>query len=140
MTRVYMDGVFDLFHRGHVESINKCLKFGDELIIVVVRDKDAESYKRIPIINELDRAEIIKNLKVVNEVIFPAPLTMTKKFIVDNKIDIIVHSFSNNRDFEIQKDFFKVPIDMGIFKKIDYYDKVSTTDIIKRIVNRSYSI
>ena len=65
---------------------------------------------------------------------------MTKKFIVDNKIDIIVHSFSNNRDFEIQKDFFKVPIDMGIFKKIDYYDKVSTTDIIKRIVNRSYSI
>jgi cytidyltransferase-like protein len=140
MTRVYMDGVFDLFHRGHVESINKCLKFGDELIIGVVSDKDAESYKRIPIINELDRAEIIKNLKVVNEVIFPAPLTMTKKFIVDNKIDIIVHSFSNNRDFEIQKDFFKVPIDMGIFKKIDYYDKVSTTDIIKRIVNRSYSI
>ena len=140
MTRVYMDGVFDLFHRGHVESINKCLKFGDELIIGVVSDKDAESYKRIPIINELDRAEIIKNLKVVNEVIFPAPLTMTKKFIVDNKIDIIVHSFSNNRDFEIQKDFFKVPIDMGIFKKIEYYDKVSTTDIIKRIVNRSYSI
>ena len=63
MTRVYMDGVFDLFHRGHLESINKCLKYGDEIIIGIISDKDAESYKRKPIINQDDRSEIIKNLK-----------------------------------------------------------------------------
>ena len=57
-----MDGVFDLFHRGHIESINKCLKFGDKIIIGIVSDKDAESYKRIPIFNQEDRCEIIKNL------------------------------------------------------------------------------
>ena len=140
MTRVYMDGVFDLFHRGHLESINKCLKYGDEIIIGIISDKDAESYKRKPIINQDDRSEIIKNLKNVSDIIFPAPLILTKDFIINNKIDIVVHSFSNNKDFEIQKDFFKVPIDMGIFKKIDYYDKISTTNIIKKIIDRDNSI
>lgn len=133
MTRVYMDGVFDLFHRGHVESINKCLKFGDEIIIGIVSDKDAESYKRIPIINQDDRCEIIKNLKNVSDIIFPAPLIITKDFIEKNKLDIIVHSFSNNEDYEKQKDFFEIPIKMGIFKRIDYYSKISTSNIIKRI-------
>ena len=31
-------------------------------------------------------------------------------------------------------------IDMGIFKKIDYYDKISTTNIIKKIIDRDNSI
>ena len=139
MTRVYMDGVFDLFHRGHIEAIKKCKNFGDEIVIGVVSDKDAESYKRLPLINENDRIEIIKNLKIVDEVIPNAPLNLTKEFINNNNLDIIVHSFSNEKDFEKQKEFFKIPIEMGIFKKINYYSKVSTTDIIKKIVNE-YSI
>tara|TARA_B100000674_G_scaffold365559_1_gene308073 strand:+ start:123 stop:530 length:408 start_codon:yes stop_codon:yes gene_type:complete len=135
-----MDGVFDLFHRGHIEAIKKCKNFGDEIVIGVISDKDAESYKRLPLINENDRIEIIKNLKIVNEVIPNAPLILNKEFIIDNNLDIIVHSFSNEKDFEKQKEFFKIPIEMGIFKKINYYSKVSTTDIIKKIINRGYSI
>lgn len=133
MVKVYMDGVFDLFHRGHLESIKNCLNYGDEVIIGVVSDKDAESYKRIPIISENDRVEIISQLKIVNNVIFPCPLIITKEFITINNIDIVVHGFSNNNDYEVQKKFFKDPIDMGIFKKVKYYDKISTTDIIKKI-------
>ena len=139
MTRVYMSGVFDMFHRGHLEAIKKCLEFGDEVVIGVVSDKDTQLYKRLPVINEKDRVEIIKSLKYVSEVIFPAPLYTTVKFIRENEIDLEVHSFSNEKDFEKQKDFFKLPIEMGIFKKINYYSKVSTTDIIKKIVNRAYS-
>ena len=133
MVRVYMDGVFDLFHRGHIESIKKCLNYGNEIIIGIVSDKDAESYKRSPVISEKDRIEIIKNLSIVNEIIFPCPLIITKKFIEENKIDIIIHGFSNEDDFEKQKQFFKIPIDMGIFRKTEYYSKISTTDIIKKI-------
>ena len=133
MVRVYMDGVFDLFHRGHLESIKKCLFYGDEIIIGIVSDKDSESYKRLPVISENDRIEIIKNQKLVTDIIFPCPLTMTKKFIIDNRIDIIVHGFSNEADFEKQKDFFNIPIEMGIFRQIEYYSKTSTTDIIKKI-------
>ena len=91
-------------------------------------------------INENDRIEIIKNLKIVNEVIPNAPLILTKEFINNNKLDIIVHSFANEKDFEKQKEFFKIPIEMGIFKKINYYSNVSTTDIIEKIINRGHSI
>ena len=127
-----MDGVFDLFHRGHIESIKKCLDYGDDIIVGIVGDNDV-SHINVPIFNENDRTEIIKNLKFVKEVIFPCPLIVTEKFIIDNKIDIIVHGFSDDTDFEKQKEFFKIPINLGIFKTIEYYDKISTTDMIKKI-------
>ena len=133
--RVYMDGVFDLFHRGHLESINNCLKYGDYIIIGVVSDEDAKKYKRKPIINEIDRVKIVKNISKVNDVIFPCPLVITKKFILDNKIDIVVHGFFDEKDFEKQKEFFQIPIEMGIFKKVQYYKPISTTDIINKIKN-----
>ena len=130
---VYMDGVFDLFHKGHLEAIEKCRDYGNHIIIGVISDVDCASYKREPIINETDRVDIISSLKYTDDVIFPAPLILTEKFIKDNKIDIVVHGFSNKSDFEKQKEFFKVPIDMGIFKVTQYYDKTSTTEIINKI-------
>ena len=133
MVKVYLDGIFDLFHRGHLEAIKKCLNFGDEVIIGIISDKDATNYKRKPIINEEDRCEIIKNIKCVKNIIFPAPLIITKKFIIDNKIDFIVHGFANEKDYEKQIEFFKIPNEMGIFRKFKYYTKTSTTEIISNI-------
>ena len=133
MTRIYMDGVFDLFHRGHLEAIKKCKEYGDTLIIGVVSDELCMSYKRKPIINEEDRVEIIKNIRDVDEVIFPCPLIIDELFIKNNNIDIIIHGFSDENDLEKQKNFFAVPIKLDKFKTIKYYDKTSTTDIINNI-------
>ena len=135
MVRVYMDGVFDLFHIGHLEAIKKCKEFGDIIIIGVISDLDASSYKRNPIINEIDRVKIISALKLVDKVIFPAPLILNEDFIINNNIDLVVHGFSNPNDYNTQKEFFRVPINMGIFRQIDYYPKISTTDIITTIKN-----
>ena len=133
-----MDGVFDLFHRGHLEAIKKTRKVAGEngtVIIGVVSDIDTESYKRKPIINEIDRAEIIKNIKDVDKVIFPCPMKVTR--ILDKHgIDIVVHGFSNE-DFEKQ-DHFQEIIDLGKFKYQEYYKETSTSDIIKQIKNRDF--
>jgi cytidyltransferase-like protein len=136
MKRVYIDGVFDLFHRGHLESLIKSKNAYNNpenttLIVGVVSDKDCESYKRLPIINEIDRIEIIKHIKLVDEVIFPCPLIVTKDFIKQYNIDLVVHGFSNDADREKQKSFFENIKDH--FKEIEYYSKISTTDIIKKI-------
>jgi cytidyltransferase-like protein len=137
---VYIDGVFDLFHRGHLESLVKAKNiFNDPdntfLLVGVVSDVDCISYKRKPIINELDRLEIVKNIKMVDDVVFPCPLFITKQFIDNNNIDIVVHGFSNDADREKQLCFFADIIKSNNFKEIEYYDKISTTDIIKRIKN-----
>lgn len=141
--RVYLDGVFDIYHRGHLESFKyiKSKKFikslntnsNITLIVGIVSDKDCESYKRKPIINELDRVELVKYNSLVDEIVFPCPLVISKDFINKNKIDLVVHGFSNEKDFEKQKEFFKCPIELNKFKKINYYDKISTTDIINKI-------
>ena len=136
MKRVYIDGVFDLFHRGHLESLIKSKNVynsPDETILIVgvVSDKDCESYKRLPIISEDDRLEIIKHIKLVDEVIFPCPLVVTMDFIKENNIDLVVHGFCNDADREKQKTFFENI--KSHFKEIEYYSKISTTDIIKTI-------
>lgn len=138
MKRVYIDGVFDLFHRGHLESLKKAKEVLDDkentiLIVGVVSDFDCESYKRKPIINEYDRVEIIKQIKYVDEVIFPCPLNVSMDFIKKHNIDLVVHGFSNDADREKQKDFFSEITKNGYFKEIEYYSKISTTDIIKNI-------
>jgi len=135
--RIYTDGVFDLFHRGHIE----CFKYiknkypNSELIIGVVSDKDCESYKRIPIICEEDRLEIIKSIKYIDNVIFPCPLLISEEFMKVNKFDLVMHGFSDKNDVEVQSKFFKVALDLNMFESMPYYQESSTTDIIERVKN-----
>ena len=133
MTTVYMDGVFDLFHIGHLESIQQCCLLGSKVIIGVVGDHDAKNYKRAPIIPQNYRASIIQHIKGVEQVICPCPLKLTEKFIRDNQIDLVVHGFSNPEDETKQHEFFKVPKQLGIFRTIKYSSKANTTEIIKKI-------
>jgi len=137
MSRVYIDGIFDLFHRGHLESLKQAKQIGNNtyLIVGVISDVVAKDYKRIPVISHEDRVEIIKNLSIVDEVIENPPLVITKEFVETNNIDLVVHGFSNEDDWEKQKNFFGFLIKNNKFKRINYYDKTSTTDIISRIKN-----
>ena len=135
MKRVYIDGIFDLFHRGHLESLKQAKDLYDNtyLIVGVISDKTSKDYKRLPVINESDRIEIIKSLKIVDEVIVNPPLNVTKEFVEENKIDMVVHGFADDNDWEKQKDFFKFLIDVNKFERINYYQRTSTTEIIKNI-------
>jgi glycerol-3-phosphate cytidylyltransferase-like family protein len=103
------------------------------LLVGIVGDKDATSYKRKPIINEEDRTEIIKSIKYVDNTICPCPLVVTMDFIKNNNIDIVVHGFVSDEDRNKQKDFFKEIDENGYFKEIEYYSKTSTSEIIKNI-------
>jgi len=146
-----MDGVFDLFHYGHVRAIQQCRCIAEaisaekeareiqdipEIIIGIISDSDTESYKRLPIFTIEERTEMINAIGMVDEVISPAPLIVKGDFIKENRIDIVVHGFSDDEDFEKQKGQHKELIDMGIFQRIQYTDTISTTDIINRIITR----
>jgi len=135
---VYVDGVFDLFHRGHLESIIKAKNALNDpnntyLIVGVVSDEGCASYKRNPIINESYRLEIVKHIVGVDQVIFPCPLFLSIDFVKSNNIDLVVHGFANDADREKQKDFFAEIQDNGYFQEIEYYSKTSTTDLINKI-------
>jgi len=135
---IYTDGIYDLFHRGHVESFIQIKKMFPDcyLIVGIINDNDAENYKRKPIYNEEDRYCLVENIKWVDEIVKSAPLIMTEEYLNKYKIDIVVHGFSNPNDSLKQNEFFKIPIKLNKFLEIPYYSKISTTDIISKIHNK----
>lgn len=134
---IYMDGVFDLFHVGHLTAIQQCARLGDRVLIGVVGDKDAAGYKRPPIILAQDRVAVVAALSVVDKVICPCPLVVTEDFLLQHEIDLVVHGFANKDDAAKQAEFFRVPIQLGKFQQIEYYQGLSTTDIIQKISSLS---
>ena len=127
-TIVYVDGVFDLFHYGHIEFLLKAKKLGDILMVGVVSDKDVESYKRTPIISHEHRIHMIRHCSLVDIIIENPPLIITEDFISKHKINIVVHGNDS-----AQQDFFNIPIQLGIMKYVEYTPCISTTKIINKI-------
>lgn len=63
----YTDGVYDLFHVGHLNMIQTAKKYCEYLIVGVHGDDVVEDYKRRrPIINETDWKRIIESVKGVD--------------------------------------------------------------------------
>ena len=63
----YTQGVFDMFHIGHLAIINRAADMCEKLIVGVNSDALVKEYKKkTPVIREEDRAEIIRNLKSVD--------------------------------------------------------------------------
>ena len=134
---IYTDGIFDIFHRGHLEFLNNIkIKYPkSQLLVGIINDEDSKKYKRAPIYNEEDRYEIINNLKCVDQIIKDAPLIIDESFILNYNIDLIVHGFSHLNDIEKQSEFFKIPIKLNKFEVMPYYNKTSTTYLIEKIKN-----
>lgn len=63
----YTCGVFDLFHVGHLNLLEKCKKNCDYLIVGVCSDEYVRTFKqKAPVINETDRTRILNSLKCVD--------------------------------------------------------------------------
>ena len=64
----YTQGTFDLFHIGHLNLINHAKECCDHLIVGVNSDELVRSYKnKTPVIAAEERAEIVRNIKAVDE-------------------------------------------------------------------------
>lgn len=66
----YTDGVYDLFHVGHLNMIQTAKEYSEFLIVGVHGDDVVAEYKHInPIINENDRKRIIESIKGVDRAV-----------------------------------------------------------------------
>src|SRR5699024_114651 len=87
---VYVIGVFDLFHTGHVELLRRARALGDELIVAINGDEMVASYKRRPYLSEQDRMAVVGACKYVDDV-FVIRQYDNKKVIEKYGINKIVH-------------------------------------------------
>ena len=83
----YTSGVYDLFHIGHLNVIEKSKEQCDFLIVGVTTDELCYMRKnKYPIVNQNDRIKIISCIKYVDKAIFQEDmdkLAVVKKYGVD---------------------------------------------------------
>jgi ethanolamine-phosphate cytidylyltransferase len=79
---VYVDGVFDLFHAGHIQFLKKAKSLGTYLIVGVISDEACQSYKRKPIIDLNNRIIMVENIKIVDKVVTKSPLIFSTIIIL----------------------------------------------------------
>jgi len=64
----YTQGVYDMFHIGHLNVLKRSKELCDKLIVGVNSDELVEAYKhKKPVIGEEERCEIVSNIKAVDE-------------------------------------------------------------------------
>lgn len=131
----YTTGVFDLFHVGHLNILERCKEYCDELIVGVCTDEYALSTKgKLPIIPYEDRARIISSLKCVDRVV---PMNETDKLMAWNNLHFNV-LFSGDdwkgteRYQKTEMQFKPLGVDIIYFP---YTRGVSTTQILKKITS-----
>lgn len=75
----YTQGVFDMFHIGHLNLLNNAKKYCEILIVGVNSDRLVQEYKhKIPVINEMERKQIVEEIKVVDKAIIVDTLDKEK--------------------------------------------------------------
>ena len=71
----YTQGTFDMFHIGHLCLIKHAKEYCDYLIVGVNADALVEEYKhKTPVIKQEERAEIVRNIKSVDECVIATTL------------------------------------------------------------------
>jgi choline-phosphate cytidylyltransferase len=133
--RVYADGVYDMFHLGHMRSLQQAkTAFPDTYLIVGVTG-DAETNKRkgLTVMSARERAESLRHCRWVDEVIEDCPWIINVDFLEKHKIDYVAHDdipYGANEGDDIYK-----PIkERGMFLVTQRTEGVSTTGIITKIV------
>jgi len=127
---VYTDGVFDLFHANHVAFLQKAASYGDELVVGVVSDASARSYKRTPVIPEAERLRIVQSLTCVDRAFLYELQPINEslgKIIAENNISAVIYSGNATPEF------YECAEAAGIMHRIPYRSGVSTSTIIEQL-------
>jgi len=130
MKRVWVNGTFDLIHRGHLELLSYAALLGEVRVGIDgdARVRELKGNER-PINNEADRCFMLLNLKTVSSVSI---------FYTDKDLEMAVEKW-NPDYFVIGEEYRDKRIIGGEFaKEIIFIEKLvpdSTTSLIKKIRN-----
>ena len=96
-------GTFDLLHPGHGYYLQESKNLGGKdakLVVVVARDSTVRSRKRVPIVNEEQRLEVVKMLKPVDEAYLGSNTDM---FEIVKRIDPDIITIGSDQNFDLDR-------------------------------------
>ncbi|MGX8852695.1 glycerol-3-phosphate cytidylyltransferase [Amedibacillus sp. YH-ame10] len=127
MKKVITYGTFDLFHIGHLNILKRAKELGDYLIVAVSSDAFNwnEKGKKCQI-SDVDRMEIVKAIRYVDEVILEEGWDQKVQDVVKYNVDVFVMG----DDWEGKFDFLKEYCDVVYLPRTE---GISTTQLKKEL-------
>ena len=130
----YTQGVYDMFHIGHLNLLQQAAKHCEKLIVGVNSDTLVYEYKKhYPIISETDRVAIISGLKCVYEAHIVHTLDK-EEILKDHPFDAIFigDDWKGNARW---KDTEEIMTKYGVeIEYLPYTKGVSSTELRERIL------
>eukprot|EP01084_Bolivina_argentea_P197481 338426_1 len=135
--RVYCDGIFDLFHLGHMRALEQAKKSFPNCILLVgcCSDVLTLAYKGQTVLKDYERYETLRHCKWVDEVVSDAPWVVTADFLTKYKIDFVAHDalpYANSSG--TTEDVYAPLQRAGRFVETKRTPSISTSDIITTII------
>ncbi len=133
--RIYADGIYDLFHFGHMRSLRqaKSLFVNTFLIAGVCNDEITHKLKGKTVMTDVERVECVSHCRYVDEIIPNAPWVATLEFCEKHNIDFMTHGQDPTYDADGNDTYFKVK-EAGKFLYTARTDGISTSDLIMRLI------
>jgi rfaE bifunctional protein nucleotidyltransferase chain/domain len=129
--KIFVNGTFDILHRGHLEMLKYASSLGDELMVCIDSDSRVKELKgeERPINNQEDRKFMIDSLKFVDRCWI---------FSDEEELEKIIELYSP--DIMVKGSDYKGKRIVGeqYCKEIKFYEHTghSTSGLIQRITNR----
>jgi FAD synthetase len=137
VVRVMATGVFDLLHPGHVYFLTEARKLGDELVVVVARDRTARRLKHEPYVPEHVRREMVEALKPVDRAILGSP-TDIYETVVNERPSIIALGFNQIwNEAEVERECARRGVPVRVARIGPFpHDELATRRLVERILER----
>lgn len=115
-------GTFDMFHIGHLKLLQRLKNLGDKLIVAVSTDEFNDIKRKKTLIPYKQRAEIIANIKCVDEVIAEENWEQKIDDVKRYNVDIFAMGDDWAGKFDFLKEYCKVVY-------LPRTEKISTTKL-----------
>lgn len=131
-------GTFDLIHPGHGFYLEEAKKLGGEgarLVVVIARESTVRARKRVPIVPEKQRLEVVQMLKMVDEAVLGSETDMFNT-VRKIKPDIIAIGPDQNFDLDqLREELDKRDLTAEVVQIKGYHRSTldSSCKIIKKI-------
>ena len=130
MKKVFVNGTFDVLHRGHIELLRTARSLGDCLIVAIDSDIRVSEKKGLdrPFNNEIDRVDMLKAIRYVDEVLV---------FKNDNELASLVRLFQPDI-MMIGSDWKNYPVIGSKYaKELKFFDRIDGYSTTRILVNNA---
>lgn len=133
-TRGYMTICADIIHSGHFNCIRQAKQFTDHLIIGLIADEEILRCKGPPVMNQDERAAMIRACKWADEVIVGSEYHVSVEIIERLGCDYCVHGDDIAIRKDTGKDAYAEVREAGMLRVVKRTEGISTTDMVGKML------